>query len=53
MICVDRMLECKKFPNSSYVCPYDMVLVALMFLLQSNIHVDCLKCVVHKQMLDC
>jgi hypothetical protein len=47
------MFAHKKFPYSSYVCPYDMGLVALMFLLQSHIHVYSLICVVHKQMLEC
>jgi len=42
----------RRFPSSSCVCPYDMVLIILMFMMHSDIHVYCLIYVTHKQMLD-
>jgi len=41
------------FPNGPLVCLYDMVLIFLMFLLQSHIHIYYLVCEVRKRMLDC
>jgi len=41
-----------RFPSSSCVFPYDMVLIILMFLIHSHIHVYCLIHVTHKQILD-
>jgi len=51
MFCVGGMLVYRRFPTSSCMCPYDMVLIIITFLMHSHIHVYCLIYVMHKQML--